>query len=511
MFAPIFGSKDRPPAFLDFRSSKWFITATVASSIFTDIFTYSLVVPVFPFALTSRAGVDPDHVQQWVSILLAVYGAALLATSPLFGWLSDRMGGRQLPFLMGLVLLAAATVMLCVGDSLALFVVARLIQGASASVVWIVGLALLVDTVGPAGAGVAMGYVGLAMSAALLLGPLLGGIVLQAGGYYAVYAMAFGLIGMDIVMRLVMIEKSRAARWLSQEGAIPTCSPIDDEKSAGTNTNGDDEAAQTAATATEQLKSPETPQQSPSNAAEALARPTSSTMERVLAKMPPVVLLFGSRRVLCALWATFIISTFFTAFDSILPLYVKHTFGWNSLGAGLIFLPICIATFIGPVIGSLSDKYGPRWFAGAGFVLSCPVLILLRLVHYNSLGQKALLSALLFLLGLGLDLSLTPVMAEVAYAIEAKAARRPPGFYGKNGAIAQAYSLFNMAWAAGSITGPLLGGFVNEAKGWGTTTLILGCVSVFTAVPTVMWTGGSYLKVRRNREIGTEKCTAGVT
>ena len=42
---------------LSFRSSKWFIELAVSMAVFTDIFLYALIVPVMPFALTSRIGV----------------------------------------------------------------------------------------------------------------------------------------------------------------------------------------------------------------------------------------------------------------------------------------------------------------------------------------------------------------------------------------------------------------------------------------------------------------------
>jgi predicted MFS family arabinose efflux permease len=38
--------------------------------------------------------------------------------------------------------------MLCLARNISLLVIGRLLQGASASIVWTVGLALLVDTVG---------------------------------------------------------------------------------------------------------------------------------------------------------------------------------------------------------------------------------------------------------------------------------------------------------------------------------------------------------------------------
>lgn len=96
-------------------------------------------------------------------------------------------------------------------------------------------------------------------------------------------------------------------------------------------------------------------------------------------------------------------------------------------------------------------------------------------------------------------------MAEITYAVDAKAQRRPPGFFGKNGAYAQAYSLFNMAWAGGCLVGPLLSGLVNQKAGWKVTTLILGIFSIVTAIPTVIWTGGSIFKQRRNQRAEREE------
>ena len=86
MFAWFTGSSERPPTLLNYRTSTAFITATVAFAIFTDIFVYGIIVPVIPFALTERAGIPESDIQYWTSILLAIYGAALLVTAPVCGW-----------------------------------------------------------------------------------------------------------------------------------------------------------------------------------------------------------------------------------------------------------------------------------------------------------------------------------------------------------------------------------------------------------------------------------------
>ena len=509
MFVWLVGSSTKAPALLKFRSSKTFIIVTVSSAVFTDLFVYGIVVPVLPFALTSRANIDPAKIQTWISIFLAVYGAALLTSAPIFGWLADKSSSRRLPLILGLLALGGSTAMLCVGNSIAVLATGRVLQGISAAVVWVVGLALLVDTVGPDEVGQAMGYVSLSMSLAMLVAPLLGGVVFAAAGYYAVFAMSFGLMVLDIFLRLVMIEKKVAARWLSPQTrqAEPKTVPATDARQSVNDIEMDavtkDDA--NAQVATDQpvdrpdLQRGVTTKSTRSAAEEVLRESTPPLLKHWTARLPPVIWLLSSRRLLSAVWACTVQAILLTAFDSILPLFVRDTFHWDSLGAGLIFLPIVVVSFIGPVVGYLSDKHGPRWYAIAGYVLACPFLILLRLVHENTLQQKVLLCALLALIGICLTLVITPMMAEITYAVDAKAARRAPGFFGKNGAYAQAYSLFNVAWAAGCVIGPLLAGMVNQTQGWNSATLILGCISIFTAVPTAIWTGGSIFKKRRRR------------
>lgn len=497
MFAWLSGSKSSPPILLNIRSSKTFIVFTVSTAVFTDIFLYAIVVPVLPFALTERAHVEPSSTQTWISIFLAVYGAAQLMASPLAGWVADRTHSRRWPMLLGLAALLGSTSMLCFGRSIGVLATGRVLQGLSAAIVWTVGLALLVDTAGPEGIGEAMGWVGLALSLATLVSPLLGGIVFAKAGYYAVFAMAFSLIVLDIFLRVTMVEKKVAARWIEPSSA--TEAEVSDTDLEGNEVvdiekppkNGIEKAEAVVVT-TEFRVDEENPQDDVKT--ETSESPPAFATSKFASRLPPVVTLLASRRLLSALWCTTVVSTLYTAMDAILPLYVKHTFHWTSTGAGLIFLAIFVPTLLGPIVGKLSDKHGPRWFAATGTIAACPCLILLRLVHEDTIRQKILLCALLVIVGFCLVLMITPTMAEITYAVEAKSKRRPAGFFGKNGAFAQAYSLFNMSWSAGSMIGPLVGGLTNGSGGWGTSTLILGCISVVTAVPAVLWTGGSIFK-----------------
>lgn len=190
---------------------------TVCMALFTDIFFYALIVPVMPFSLTVQVGIAEDQVQRWTSILLACYSLALFVGSPVAGIYADHTSSRRWPLLIGLVALAGSTLLLCFGTSIGLLVLGRLLQGFSAGIVWSVGCALLVDTMESDAVGVAMGYVATSMSIALLIAPTVGGSVYAAAGYYAVYYIAFGVVLVDILLRLVMIEKKVAKQWETQE------------------------------------------------------------------------------------------------------------------------------------------------------------------------------------------------------------------------------------------------------------------------------------------------------
>ena len=145
---------------LEWRSSSLFIVSTVGVGLFTDLFLYGLVVPVLPFLLQDRLHLEPAQIQSHVSGLLAAYAGASVLFSPLAGIIADRGSSRQLPFLIGLTALLVATLLLLLGQTVAVLAVARVLQGISAAVVWTVGLALVLDTVGPDNLGKTIGSVG---------------------------------------------------------------------------------------------------------------------------------------------------------------------------------------------------------------------------------------------------------------------------------------------------------------------------------------------------------------
>ncbi|KAJ5178590.1 uncharacterized protein N7500_001289 [Penicillium coprophilum] len=467
---PLSSEKEaKRPKFVELRSSKWFIMFVVAFATGTDIFMYGLIVPVTPTALKDRVGIAEGDVQSWTSILLALYSAALLAFAPVVGYIADRAESRRWPLLVGLIALAAATALLCVGTHIGLWIVGRLFQGAAAAVVWTAGLALMVDTVGKDDLGQAIGYVSMAISVGTLAGPLLGGVVYEHGGYYAVFGLAFAFIALDIVLRLMLIERRHAIKWLS-----PEMTPLSvhgtkyTEKKSG-----------------ETLDHPRSPTiGSEPRESQTPSAPSRTAFERV-------AILLSSPRLVVSVWGYFILSLVLTSFDSVLPLFVQDTFRWQQTGQGLVFIPLMVPHLLDPLTGYIIDTFPKscRYITTAAFLASVPVLVLLRFVTHNSMQQKILLCALLACVGLCVAVAMPPLIVEVSLAVQEKE-DETPDIFGRGGAMALAFGLSNMGFAAGSLIGPFFAGFIRQEAGWGTMGWALALITGISSIPVLLFVGG---------------------
>ncbi|KAJ4292708.1 hypothetical protein N0V90_009371 [Kalmusia sp. IMI 367209] len=354
----------------------------------------------------------------------------------------------------------------------------------------------------------AMGYVGAGMSVGILIGPLLGGVVFDRAGYGAVFGMAYALIGLDVILRLLLVEKKVAVRWDAEVpevgGAGNTESSVEKETAdgfQGSSNNVFEEKDPVPVNSSDPEQGPTgvpihlTPVTITAN----LPSPTGiddPAKHRVRDRLPPLLSLLYSRRLLAALFGSIMQAGIMTAFDSVLTIHVANTFHWTSTGAALLFLPVVIPSFLGPVFGWLSDRYGGRYMSTAGFLLACPPLVCLRFIDSNTINDKVLICALLALVGLSLTMTFPPLMAEISAVVETKEKKMVANGmrgYGPGGAYAQAYALFNMAFAAGCTVGPLLAGFLVEEKGWNTMTWVLGFLSAVAAIPTFFWLGGFLL------------------
>lgn len=373
--------------------------------------------------------------------------------------------------LVGWALLLGATFLLCFSNSIPLLVIGRLLQGLACAMTWTVGLAFLVDSVNPKKIGSALGWTSIAQSCGIFTGPILGGVVYHGGGYYPVFGMCFAILGIDIFLRFFVTEKKTAVKWEERVKASPMI--LAQSVSFG-------QASTKVADELEPRLSSEDP----------IEKEKKKPSQGMLS-------LLGKSRLWAALLGTAVEAMIQTGFESTLPLFVNETFHWNSVGAGLVFLPIVIPTFLAPIVGNLGDRYGPKWLCTGGFLFATPFLICLRFVTENTLEQKVMLFAFLACIGFGLTFVFSPLMAEISWAVEDGVDENDTSAK----PYAQAYGLYNMAFSGGAVVGPLLGGMLRQRFSFGTMGWAFGAITFVTAIAQCLWIGGSPFQKRTRNSV----------
>lgn len=316
-------------------------------------------------------------------------------------------------------------------------------------------------------------------------GPLCGGALYHSLGYEAVFISAYGLIGLDLLFRVLMIEQKPTETEDSTQAAgvtetVPIRPQILRTSSAYGTFQPDHQARPPRETQSQVDGSPET-----GTVSDTKASTTSSSTRR----RPAFVVLLSRPRMLVAILGSLMNSFLLTILESVLPLYTKRLFNFNSLNVGIILLFLMLSTFSAPFIGALSDKVGAKATVTAGFISLTPSFILLRLVNHNGFSQIVLLCVLLFAIGIALNLVLTPVFTEAKAAVD-EVQEEQPGVFGEKPAYAMSFALMNMAYAAGSLVGPLLGSFLVERIGWQSFTLLVGIACAACIPASVYAVGG---------------------
>jgi len=121
-----------------------------------------------------------------LGILLAVYDGAEIILKPVFGTLADRIGPRPV-LLGGLTAFAAASAAFVVVGNPALLVVVRFAQGAAASAFSPAASAMVARLSHGSRHGRVFGSYGAFKSLGYALGPILGAVLITAGGYPALF------------------------------------------------------------------------------------------------------------------------------------------------------------------------------------------------------------------------------------------------------------------------------------------------------------------------------------
>ena len=216
-----------------------------------------------------------------------------------------------------------------------------------------------------------------------------------------------------------------------------------------------------------------------------------------IAKVAPILPCLANPSLLTALYLASVQAVFIGSFDATITTVSRDLFGFDSLKAGLLFLPEGMMDLIvGPLAGWSIDRYGTKPAAVLSYAFMVPVFVLLRLPHAGGLDQIILYGFLLSLAGIGLGGQSAPCVVE-AEEIVRKYHEKNPGFFGESAPYAQLYALNSMMFNLGLTVGPELAGELKSAIGYGNMNIVLAVISAITAVLSWMYIGGKPKLLRR--------------
>ncbi|WP_312117068.1 MFS transporter [Brevibacillus reuszeri] len=175
--------------------------------LFIDMLLYSLLIPIVPYFSET---LKPSSTM--MGVLFSSYAVAMLVATPIFGPISDRIG-RRIMLLIGLLGLAASTLLFAFSESMTLLITARFVQGISAAATWPTALALLADLFPPQKRGAVMGTALTAISTGTLLGAPIGGWLFEISDHRMPFlaAAAFTFLNIVLVFLFLKEETNRTA------------------------------------------------------------------------------------------------------------------------------------------------------------------------------------------------------------------------------------------------------------------------------------------------------------
>jgi EmrB/QacA subfamily drug resistance transporter len=121
-----------------------------------------------------------------VSWVVTAYVVAAAATTPLWGKLGDRHG-RKLLLEISLVVFVVASALCGAAQDITQLIVLRLIQGAAAGGLMTLAMAAVGDLVAPRERGRYQGYIAAAFAVATVVGPLIGGVLVEHASWRWVF------------------------------------------------------------------------------------------------------------------------------------------------------------------------------------------------------------------------------------------------------------------------------------------------------------------------------------
>ena len=339
--------------------------------------------------------------QQWVvDAYLITLGALILVA----GSLSD-LYGRLRVLRVGIVAFGIASLVVALAPTSGVLIVARLLQGAAGALLVPSSLALIMSNYRGAAQARAIGLWTSATSAAMIVGPILGGLSVDLATWRLVFVI--NVVPIAAVLWLLARLEQR------------------DVRVAGTRIDGWGAGLCALGLGAAVYALIEAPTHGWSDAriwlpaAAGVALLVAFVWRQAVARAPMMPLgLFRVRNFAWGNAATALIYAALALVSFLIGVYLQEGPGLSATAAGLAQLPVVFLMIVlSPRVGALAGRIGPRVFMTLGpLVMAAGALLFLTVSRDFSYWTQVLPGILVF--GLGLALTVSPLTSAILGAIE---------------------------------------------------------------------------------------------
>ena len=334
--------------------------------------------------------------QQWiVDAYLLTLGSLILIA----GSLSDLLGRKKI-LALGLWGFGIASLLCALAPSSPLLIIFRALQGIAGALLVPSSLALIISTFSGPAQGKAIGSWTAWTGISFILGPLVGGVLVDQASWRWIFAINV----LPIAITLYLLRKVKAAKDNKSGAAVDFAGALLCALGLG---------GAVYALIEQQHYGWSSPQIYAPLIAGAVLLAGFLLYEKGTEHPMLPLTLFRNHNFSVGNIATLSVYAGLTASFFLLVVFLQQVSGYSALAAGLAGVPVTLILFLlSPKTGGLAGKYGPRLFMGFGpIIASVGFLLMLRLSTHVNYWSQLFLPIVIF--GIGLAITVAPLTAAI--------------------------------------------------------------------------------------------------
>jgi EmrB/QacA subfamily drug resistance transporter len=373
-----------------------------------DITVVNVALPTFQVVFSE----DPAHPLAYSTVAWTVtaYTLALATVIPLTGWAADRFGTKRL-YILALVLFTAGSALCASATTIGMLIAFRVIQGLGGGMLMPLGMTIMTKAAGPKRMGRLMAILGVPMLLGPIAGPILGGWLIQKASWNWIFLInvPIGIVAAIYAFMALQKDSPHPTEKLDVVGVL-LMSPGLALFLYGVSSIPGEGTFLAAKVLIPMLIG--------------AALMVAFVLHTFRPEHPLLDLrLFRNRDLRAATTTMFLFAAAFFGGLLLVPTYFQLVRGESTLNAGLLVAPQGLGAMVTmPIAGTLSDRVPVGRIVPFGLLLITGGMF--ALTQITSTTPYPQLITVLFIMGLGMGLSMMPLMTSALRTLRSQEVAR---------------------------------------------------------------------------------------